>query len=184
MCIGRGRPTLQHSTDHVVECAVPAQLGRGLCIGRGRPTLQHSTDHVAGCAVPAQARADLRPGARRPGAAAAAATELSSGAPDRRRTSGLNENSSQPIGETAHDKARLRVRTRSHTVSGLKDTVADLNIGTFNNSTTTSRWRGVLDEVRLSNAVLDPTQLLIVPEPSALGLAALGLLMLRRRGER
>ncbi len=46
-----------------------------------------------------------------------------------------------------------------------------------------NRWYGYIDEVRLSNTVLNSSQLLIVPEPasSAIGALGAGLLLLRRR---
>jgi hypothetical protein len=72
-----------------------------------------------------------------------------------------------------------------HSTTGVFDSTADVLIGSFNGSVSTNRWKGYVDEARISDTVLSQSQLLIsVPEPSSYvllmgGMAA--LLLLRRR---
>lgn len=58
-----------------------------------------------------------------------------------------------------------------------------IQIGSFSDQS--SRWTGLIDEVRLSSEVLSENQLLIIPEPGTYaalaGLMALGLAAVRRR---
>lgn len=81
---------------------------------------------------------------------------------------------------------------QSHTVSGytssLHDSTGQFMIGAYdqpaNSGTGTLRWAGTIDEVRLSNQVLQPFQLLAMPEPSKAVLCLLGLLGLAARRRR
>lgn len=66
--------------------------------------------------------------------------------------------------------------------ASLNDTTATLNIGSYSASNSSFRFTGALDEIRLSNTALTQSELLIsVPEPSAMALAAAGVVVFARR---
>ena len=79
------------------------------------------------------------------------------------------------------DGGAMQTASFGHTLTALHNSTAYFEIGTYNNSDGSRRWKGLIDEVRLSNEVLPPSQLL--PEPATLALLGMGAatLVFRRR---
>jgi len=79
----------------------------------------------------------------------------------------------------------LQSETIATGLTGLKDSTGAFNIGTLGGSST-GKWVGSIDEVRLSNTALSSSELLAVPEPGPVALVVIGgmWVMIFRRSRR
>jgi hypothetical protein len=80
----------------------------------------------------------------------------------------------------------LLTDTLVHSRRTIPDSSSVFTIGNIGTGQVERNWNGIIDEVRLSNSILTPSELLAIPEPSTFGmiLAGFGLLVSMQRFRR